>query len=214
MRENAEAIAFYRGEGAESAQVKRRFQLLFTNYNALLKRTLGLNLFQYAYTFVTYILPSIIVAPRILSGELEVGRVVQAAGAFAAMLSSLTIFIDNFELLSGFAAGIDRLHAFGKALSLEQRQAAGAPAQQIEQVEQPLLELRTLTLRTPDLQRKLIHEVSLRVDVGQGLLIVGPSGLRQELAAACSGGPMGQRQRARSCVRSWTTCCSSLSVRI
>jgi vitamin B12/bleomycin/antimicrobial peptide transport system ATP-binding/permease protein len=176
VRENAEAIAFYRGEKAESFQVRQRFQLLFKNYKSLLRRTLGLNLFQYAYTFVTYILPSIIVAPKILSGELEVGRVVQAAGAFAVMLSSLTIFIDNFELLSSFAAGIDRLHAFGRALGVDHRHAPTALLQQIEQVEQPLVELQRVTLRTPDLQRLLIREISLRVDAGQGLLIVGPSG--------------------------------------
>ena len=64
VRENAEAIAFYRGEGPEGAQIKQRFQLLFGNYKRLLRRTLGLNLFQYAYTFVTYILPSIIVARK------------------------------------------------------------------------------------------------------------------------------------------------------
>jgi putative ATP-binding cassette transporter len=176
VRENAEAIAFYRGEGAESQQVRQRFQLLFKNYMSLLRRTLGLNLFQYAYTFVTYILPSIIVAPKILSGELEVGRVVQAAGAFAAMLSSLTIFIDNFELLSSFAAGIDRLHAFGRALTVDHRQSRTAILQRIEQIEQPILELEQLTLRTPDLQRLLIRDVSLRVEAGKGLVIVGPSG--------------------------------------
>jgi vitamin B12/bleomycin/antimicrobial peptide transport system ATP-binding/permease protein len=176
VRENAEAVAFYRGEGPEASQVKQRFQLLFVNYKSLLRRTLGLNLFQYAYTFVTYILPSIIVAPRILTGELEVGRVVQAAGAFAAMLSSLTIFIDNFELLSSFAAGIDRLHAFGRALTPEHRNGQRALPQLIEQVRQPLLELRSMTLRTPDLQRTLVREVSLTVELGQGLLIVGPSG--------------------------------------
>ena len=176
VRENAEAIAFYRGEGAESYQVKQRFQLLFKNYMSLLRRTLGLNLFQYAYTFVTYILPSIIVAPKILSGELEVGRVVQAAGAFAAMLSSLTIFIDNFELLSSFAAGIDRLQAFGRALGVDPRRPPAALLQQIEQVEAPELELEGLTLRTPDLQRLLIRDASLRVEAGHGLLIVGPSG--------------------------------------
>jgi putative ATP-binding cassette transporter len=172
-RENAEAIAFYRGEEAEATQVRRRFELLFGNYAKLLKRTLGLNVFQYAYTFLTYILPSIIVAPRILSGELEVGRVVQAAGAFAAMLGALTIFVDNFELLSSFAAGIDRLHAFDHALDAPGRHE---PATTLRRLEQPVLELRQLTLRTPDSLRTLVQDVSVRVEARRGLLIVGPSG--------------------------------------
>ncbi len=173
VRENAEAIAFYGGEAAEQQQVGGRFQQLFTNYNALLRRTLGLNLFQYAYTFVTYILPSIIVAPRILSGELEVGRVVQAAGAFAAMLGALTIFVDNFELLSSFAAGIDRLHAFGRSLAVEPLSRKGS---QIQTITEDGLRLEHVTLCTPDHKRTLISDLSVNVDSGQGLLVVGPSG--------------------------------------
>jgi len=52
-----------------------------------------------ALKFVTLAIPSILIAPRVLSGELEVGRAIQAGGAFTAMLSALTVFIDNFELL-------------------------------------------------------------------------------------------------------------------
>jgi putative ATP-binding cassette transporter len=88
VREHAESIAFYRGEAQESLQVRRRFSALFDNFNALIRWTLKLNLFQYAYSLATLILPSAIIAPRVLSGELEVGRVVQAAGAFAAMLAA------------------------------------------------------------------------------------------------------------------------------
>ena len=119
IRENAEAIAFYRGEEREAANVLDRFRALYDNYTRLLKRTFGLNVFQYAYTFLTYALPSFIIAPRIISGELEVGRAIQAGGAFAAMLSALTVFVDNFEALSAFAAGIDRLRGFKKVLDDE-----------------------------------------------------------------------------------------------
>jgi len=174
-RENAEAIAFYRGEGPESQQIGQRFRALFVNFNALLRRTLGLNLFQYAYTFATYIMPSIIMAPRILSGELEVGRVVQAAGAFASMLSALTVFVDQFELLSGFAAGVDRLHAFGRALT-GQRHEAGLAAQNIQTRVGPSLELSHVTLLTPDRRRTLVRDLSLDVVPGTGLLVIGPSG--------------------------------------
>lgn len=174
-RENAEAIAFYRGEGLESDKIGQRFRALFMNFNALLRRTLGLNLFQYAYTFATYIMPSIIMAPRILSGELEVGRVVQAAGAFAAMLGALTVFVDQFELLSGFAAGIDRLHTFGRALSNGAHGARHVP-ERIVTVSAPKVGLRHLTLLTPDHRQTLIRDLSLCIEPGEGLLIIGPSG--------------------------------------
>jgi putative ATP-binding cassette transporter len=172
IRENAEAIAFYRGEARESGHVKERFRALFENYKKLLRRTLGLNLFQYGYTFVTYALPSVVIAPRILSGELEVGRAVQAAGAFTAMLSALTVFIDNFETLSAFAAGIDRLHAFAKTLDDE----AKPPQDAIVQREQDNLALEKVALKLPGHDSALLCDVSVTVEPGQGLLIVGASG--------------------------------------
>ena len=175
IRENAEGIAFYGGEKREGAHVRERFERLFENYKRLLKRTLGLNLFQYLYSFLTYALPSVIIAPRIISGELEVGRAVEAGGAFAAMLSALTVFVDNFEALSSFAAGIERLHSFKRVLVAENRPPDPSKAW-IERVESPELVLESVTLQTPNHERTLIREVSLNVEPGQGLVIVGASG--------------------------------------
>ncbi|HWA74073.1 MAG TPA: ABC transporter ATP-binding protein/permease [Polyangiaceae bacterium] len=175
VRENAEAIAFYRGEAREGEHVRARFAQLYANYRKLLKRTLGLNLFQYGYSFLALALPSIVVAPRIISGELEVGRAVQASGAFAAMLSALTVFIDNFEILSLFAAGVERLHSFSRTLD-QQAKPPPSDAERIEHVEHAKLELVDVSLKTPKFERTLISDVSLSVDPGHGLLIVGASG--------------------------------------
>jgi putative ATP-binding cassette transporter len=175
VRENAESIAFYRGEAHELAQVKGRFFALFENFKAIVRWALKLNFFQYGYSLTTLGLPSVIVAPRVLSGELEVGRVVQAAGAFSAIFAALTLFIDNFESLSRFAAGINRLHAFGKALaSPAERHVPQTPV--IEVVEDSRLAFERVTLLTPDHERTLVSDLTLSLEAGQGLLIVGPSG--------------------------------------
>ena len=46
LRENAESMAFYRGEPQERAQINRRFEAAFSNYARLIKKQLSLNLFQ------------------------------------------------------------------------------------------------------------------------------------------------------------------------
>src|SRR5262245_262798 len=112
VRENAESIALYRGEDQELSQVERRFEAAFGNYSKLITWQLLLNLFAYGYNFLTIVIPSAIIATRVLSGELEVGTAVQAAGAFTAILTALAIIVDNFDSLSKFAAGIDRLDTF------------------------------------------------------------------------------------------------------
>lgn len=114
LRENAESIAFYRGEAQERAQIDLRFEDVFTNYARLIKKQRSLNLFQRSFSQLTVVLPSIILASSVLNGELEVGRAIQAAGAFAAVLGAVALIVDNFESLSRFVAGIDRLHALSK----------------------------------------------------------------------------------------------------
>ncbi|MEO5659189.1 MAG: ABC transporter ATP-binding protein/permease [Polaromonas sp.] len=175
VRENAESIAFYRGEAQELQQVRRRFTGAFDNFNQLIKNQLFLNLFQYSFSMLTIVLPSALIASRVLSGELEVGRAVQAAGAFAAMLSAISVIVDNFESLSRFAAGIDRLGSFSKVL--DDRPADRTPtAGVIESVEGSRLALEGVTLLTPNHERILVKELSMAIEPGQGLMIVGASG--------------------------------------
>ncbi len=175
IRENAEAIAFYRGEAQESQQVGERFNEAFSNYNKLIRGQLNLNLFQYGYSFMTIILPSAIIAGRVLSGELEVGRAIQAAGAFAAILSALTIIVDNFESFSRFAAGIDRLSSFASFLT-EKDTAPPQAGDHIALVQDSRLVIENLTLQTPNHERTLIRDLSLTINPGEGVMIVGASG--------------------------------------
>ena len=175
VREHAESIAFYRGEAQEARQVARRFTDVFQNFNRLIKKQLFLNLFQYTYGSVTVILPSMIISARVLSGELEVGRAVQAAGAFAAVLGAISVIVDNFEGLSRFAAGVDRLSAFSKVLA-GAPPPGGAVGSVIESVHASRLSLDHVTLQTPGRERTLVKDISLAINPGEGLMIVGASG--------------------------------------
>lgn len=175
IRENAEPIAFYRGEAQESQQVQRRFAAAFDNYNRLIRSQLFLNLFQYSYAMLTIVLPSAIIASDVLSGELEVGKAVQAGGAFAAILTAVSVIVENFEGLSRFAAGIERLNTFSRVL-------AAPPGHRlhgtnlIKSIEGPTIALEHVTLLTPGGERILVRDLSLAIEPGRGLMIVGESG--------------------------------------
>jgi putative ATP-binding cassette transporter len=175
VRENAEAIALYGGEEEESFQVKQRFDAAAANYLRLINWQLGLSVFQYAYSFLTIIIPSAIIASRVLSGELEVGRATQAAGAFTAILTALAIIVENFDQLSKFAAGVDRLETFVRYLAGESAERPQSSAIK-HVVQDSLVELKDLTLKTPDDKRALVADLSVKVKPGQGIMIVGPSG--------------------------------------
>ena len=121
IREHAEPIAFSHGELDEAERVKGRFEAVFANWRRLIRTQFGLNLFQYAFSFLTLVLPSAIIASRVLSGELEVGRAVQAGGAFTAILAAMTVVVEHFEGLSRLSAGVDRLYGFGRVDSAAKR---------------------------------------------------------------------------------------------
>lgn len=176
IRENAEAIALYRGERQEQRQVQGLFAKLYANFDKLINWSLRLNFFQYAQSLLTTVLPSVIIAPRVLSGELEVGRIVQAAGAFSAILGALTLLLDNLDSLSRFAAGVGRIDTF--AHSLELPKARKDPARgKIVTKESEQLSFNEVTMQTPNYERTLVKALTVAVPPGEGLMIVGSSGL-------------------------------------
>jgi vitamin B12/bleomycin/antimicrobial peptide transport system ATP-binding/permease protein len=127
VRENAEAIAFYQGEPRESEQVKQRFLAVFENVKRLLVWELNLNVLTNAYEFIPFILPALVVAPAIFAGEVEVGKVSEAQGAFVRVFFSLNLVVARFQALTAFGAGIERLYSFADFLEAQAAPAADAP---------------------------------------------------------------------------------------
>jgi putative ATP-binding cassette transporter len=172
IRENAEAIALYHGEGQEQRHIQRVFARLFANYDHLIRWTLRLNLFYYSNNLLSMVLPTLVIAPRVLSGELEVGSIVQATGAFTAILGSMTLLVDNLDGLSRFAAGVGRLEGLQAAMAPE-----AAPAGRIRTETGEEIQFRDVTIQTPRGERTLVQGLNLTVRPGEGLLIVGASGM-------------------------------------
>ena len=177
VRENAESIAFYRGEPQESNQVKNRFLEAYENFKRLIFWELGLNFFTNSFEFITFLVPAVVIAPSVFSGELEVGKVTEAQGAFFRIFFSLNVIIDRFDQLTEFGAGVDRLATFSEYLespTAAEKKQDEAPT--IEFGEDSRLALENLTLQTPNYQRTLVENLSVEVPAGEGLLIVGTSG--------------------------------------
>jgi putative ATP-binding cassette transporter len=178
VRENAESIAFYRGEAQERAHINSKLDKVINNFARLIKKQRSLNFFQRTFSQLTLVLPSVILASQVLSGELEVGRAVQAAGAFTAVLGAVGVIVDNFESLSRFVAGIDRLQGLSTLLLPAEGPKAKAdnPDPRIEKRPGQHLTLEAVTLHPPASDRVLIKELNLVLKPGDALLITGDSG--------------------------------------
>ena len=178
VRENAESIAFYRGETQERAHIDSKLRRVIQNYAKLIKKQRSLNLYQRTFSQLTLVLPVAILAQQVLSGELEVGRATQAVGAFAAVLGAVGVIVENFESLSRFVAGVGRLQTLSKLVlpKLAPELATEDKSKRIQLRLGTLLSLESVTLRPPQSQRVLIKELSFVLQRGEALLITGDSG--------------------------------------
>jgi putative ATP-binding cassette transporter len=176
VRENAEAIAFYRGEEQESNQVKQRFLDVFENVKRLLVWELNLNILTNAYEFIPFVLPALVVAPAIFAGEMEVGKVSEAQGAFMRVFFSLNVVVARFQQLTTFGAGINRLYTFAQFLEQKEADRVSEEKLRIQTIEADRLAVEHLSLQTPNYQRTLVEDLSVELAAGQGLLVMGASG--------------------------------------
>ncbi|ACB52413.1 ATP-binding protein of ABC transporter [Crocosphaera subtropica ATCC 51142] len=187
VRENAEAIAFYQGQDQELQQIQQRFLAVFNNFNHLIRWQLNLNLFQNGYQYITFLLPGLLLAPRILSGDLEIGEFSKAATAFRSILIALTLIVTQFEQLSALGSGIQRIDSlfwfFKKSPDTSVNENST-----IKTLESSDLSIEKLTLNTPDYQKTLIKNLSLSLQSVQSLLIMGDSGVGKSSLLRALGG--------------------------
>lgn len=89
---------------------------------------------------------------------------------------SLSLIVEQFDRLTDYKAEVDRLGTLVEVLSkppkLEQSEFPT-----IKTVEKNCINLKNVTLQTPDYQRTLVTDLSVEVPPGQGLLVVGHSGV-------------------------------------
>ncbi|MEK7951153.1 ABC transporter ATP-binding protein/permease [Luteolibacter soli] len=179
VRDNAESIAFFRGERKELRDLRKRLGGVVGNMMVLIKWNRNLAFFSTGYNSLAMILPLMIVAPLFLQGKVEFGTITQAMGAFAAFLAAVSLFITQFERLSAFAAGVTRLGSLWEFL--DERDAEDNlevdTEEQIEiSEEEKTVALENLTVATPGGERTLLRDVSFRLPPGKSLLIMGESG--------------------------------------
>ncbi len=175
VRDNAESIAFYRGEEQELSNIRRRFGEALRNFNMLIGWQRNVDYFTTGYRYAVVILPSLILAPIYFQGTIEYGDITQAGFAFSQVLGAFSLIVSQIDSLSAFAAGINRLSSFRETLE-EPKEIPPEGETKIDLVVDSPLALKHVTLETPNYQKTLVKDISLTVQPGEGLLIVGQSG--------------------------------------
>jgi putative ATP-binding cassette transporter len=178
VRDNAESIAFYRGEKREQRDLVGRLGAAVLNMLVIIGWTRNLAFFINSYNYAAILLPVVIVAPLFMRGEVEFGVVTQSAGAFSQVLAAVSLIITQFERLSAYLAGVQRLGMLWDDLDefdAEEERAALEGSQEVDD-DSRRVNLDKLTVRTPDGSKTLVNDLSFELRRNQSLLIMGASG--------------------------------------
>jgi len=178
VRDNAESIAFFRGEKREQADLVTRFGYVLHNTLSIIgwNRTLGFC--TQGYNYLAIIVPLLVVGPMFMQSKIEYGVVTQAQGAFAQVLAALSVIVAQFEGLSAFAASIKRLGDLWDELDeydIEDARAEDEPGIEVNEGARGL-RLNDLTIQTPDREKTLTRGLNFTLPQGKSALIMGESG--------------------------------------
>jgi ABC-type multidrug transport system fused ATPase/permease subunit len=115
LRDNAEAIALYGGERSEEGRLLHRLYAVVKNSNLMILWQRNLAFFTYTYDFLLVLVPYFFLAPSFFAGTIAFGQITQASLAFLALRTALSIIVDQYNLLSTFAAVVERLGGYLEA---------------------------------------------------------------------------------------------------
>lgn len=172
LRENAETIAFYRGEEREAGVLDERWTKVVQNFWGIMRRERAIGLFAHAHGQFGIILPFLLAAPRYFYGQIGFAQVMQIAAACGAVQACLNFFITSYGQIAQWRATTERLKGFRAQLDA----LRSTHASSIEAARQgDAFTVRDLELSLPD-QRTITSGLTLEAAPGEAVLIKGPSG--------------------------------------
>lgn len=172
VRENAEAIALYRGERHEEPSLQERFRVVLDAWWAVMKVRVQLSAYSLSYSQAALIFPFIVAGPRFLAGAITLGTLIQISSAFREVQTALSHFVSYYRYFAEWRAQMQRLRGFDTAVTDATALSEGPT---IVADSDAAVTAENLTLGLPN-GRTLIEGASLSFAPKGSTLVMGPSG--------------------------------------
>ena len=174
VRNHAESIAFFQGENEELNIIQHRFNNVLKTAERRLNLERGQDAFGRAYQSAISVFSMFILTPLFLQDQIDYGQINQASFACFMFSNALGELIAEFGISGRFSGYVKRLAEFSDALQAASKQPENVSTIQI--LEEERLAFENVTLQTPNYEQVIVENLSVAVQPGEGLLIVGPSG--------------------------------------
>ncbi|WP_315708141.1 ABC transporter ATP-binding protein/permease [Brenneria uluponensis] len=187
VRNNAENIAFYRGEQVEITHIGARL------LNALKKQMrsnvygIYMQLMNEGVAQVWTFLPLIILVPIYFRGDISYGSIAQSTASATMLLNSLSVLTTYIPLLSQTVPNVVRLAEIHETfLQLKSNQHDAENHLVMEKSHD--IQLKKVSLKTPGGEQSLVDNINLQLDDNSRLVIIGRTGVgKSSLLRAIAG---------------------------
>ncbi|APD13797.1 ABC transporter ATP-binding protein [Pandoraea pulmonicola] len=122
LRESAEQVALYRGEGAELSRLKSAFGAVRDNWWQIMVVTKRLIFANSIYAQIAIVFPIIAAAPRYFAGAFTLGVLMRLIDAFGQVSDGFSWFVNSFATLAEWKATVNRLREFTRVIDEPPRQ--------------------------------------------------------------------------------------------
>ena len=175
LRENSEQVALMGGETAERGMLSGRFASIVGNWHAIMLRQKMLTFFTTGYNQAAVILPYALLARPFFTGQVQLGTLMQTAGAFGQVQTSFSFFVNAYARIAEWKAVVDRLSGFETQLNRAGMDPSGGGLALEKATPQVPFSIAEMRVTTPE-GTPLMEGTNFAVEAGQTLLLKGASG--------------------------------------
>ena len=183
VRENAEAVAFMRGEDAERSRFRASFGEIMRNWRSIMNTEFRLECFSASYLKITNLIPIFACLPLYLSRAMSFGDMMQARSAFYSVQDGFAWFMDYYKQIMEWAASVQRIYEF---ISRMDGKSANLRAC-VKQSDENSVRCEGLSVFTPA-GEPLIEDLRFELTPAQFIMLRGKSGVGKSTALRYAAG--------------------------
>ena len=171
VRENAEAVAFMRGEDAERGRFRASFGEIMRNWRSIMNTEFRLECFSASYLKITNLIPIFACLPLYLSRAMSFGDMMQARSAFYSVQDGFAWFMDYYKQIMEWAASVQRIYEFISRMDGESANLRAC----VKQSDENSARCESLSVFTPA-GEPLIEDLRFELAPAQFIMLRGKSG--------------------------------------
>ena len=183
VRENAEAVAFMRGEDAERSRFRASFGEIMRNWRSIMNTEFRLECFSASYLKITNLIPIFACLPLYLSRAMSFGDMMQARSAFYSVQDGFAWFIDYYKQIMEWAASVQRIYEFISRMDGESANLRAC----VTQSDENSARCEGLSVFTPT-GELLIEDLRFELAPAQFIMLRGKSGAGKSTALRYAAG--------------------------